>query len=214
MAIQVQGSSGYVAEVGATNQAVRVECRPVEFGALGIYSAVHSSGTMAAGIAASAEVLQARWTDATRLALIQEVAITVASGSTGFTAGIGAFSVTVARAWSADGSGGTALTLTTNNQKLRTSMGTTLFGAIRGSSTAALTVGTKTLDAQAVGGIIIGIPATTFTTLTGSVLFGVDAQDHPIVLATNEGIAVRATVPATGTWQFGVRMKWAEVTSY
>jgi hypothetical protein len=39
-------------------------------------------------------------------------------------------------------------------------------------------------------------------------------SEHPIVLAQNEGIAVRATMPATGTWSASVLMKWAEVTAY
>jgi hypothetical protein len=35
-----------------------------------------------------------------------------------------------------------------------------------------------------------------------------------LLLAQNEGFVVRATVPATGTWQFGVTVVWTEVASY
>jgi hypothetical protein len=47
------------------------------------------------------------------------------------------------------------------------------------------------------------------------VLFGEDiGPEHPVLLAQNEGFVVRATVPATGTWQFGITVAWAEVTAY
>jgi len=38
--------------------------------------------------------------------------------------------------------------------------------------------------------------------------------ESPLVFAQNEGFVVRATVPATGTWQFGVTVAWTEVTAY
>jgi hypothetical protein len=38
--------------------------------------------------------------------------------------------------------------------------------------------------------------------------------EHPLVLAQNEGISVRATVPATGTWIASFLIKWAEVTAF
>jgi hypothetical protein len=36
----------------------------------------------------------------------------------------------------------------------------------------------------------------------------------PMVLAQNEGVVIRATVPATGTWGHGVTMAWSEVATY
>jgi hypothetical protein len=38
--------------------------------------------------------------------------------------------------------------------------------------------------------------------------------EHPLILAQNEGIVIQATVPATGTWQFGVKIDWTEITAY
>ena len=34
------------------------------------------------------------------------------------------------------------------------------------------------------------------------------------VLSQNEGFSVRCTVPATGVWNLGVRIKWAEVAAF
>lgn len=219
MAIQVQGNGGVVAEVDGTGfRAMRVTIRPPDYGSLGEYQVSHLSGTMAAGLAANAEIFQLRWTDATRLCVIKKIIVNGLAGSaTAFTAGFANLQCLVARSWSADGSGGTAATLTGNNGKLRTSMGTTLMGAIRGSSTAALTAGTKTLDSQPIGLLAFSIgTAVSAIYLNRSPIFGdvAEGSSNPLILAQNEGIVIRATVPATGTWQFGVTVEWAELSSY
>lgn len=36
----------------------------------------------------------------------------------------------------------------------------------------------------------------------------------PLELAANEGFIVRATVPATGTWQAQVTVEWSEVNVF
>ena len=223
MAIQIQGNGGTVADVdGTTFRALRTSYRPVDYGALGFYAVNWVTGVMAAGLAANAEIFQARWTDSTRFAAIFNIGCDGAGGIVAFAAGATKMEAMIARGWSADGSGGTALTLTGNNQKLRTSMGTTLFGAMRGSATATLTAGTKTLDAHGIGAVI---SSTTVNAgdivLPYAEIFSATANcdNHPIILASNgsstsEGVIVRATVPATGTWTGGVSMKWAELTAY
>ena len=161
MATQIQGNGGVLAEVDGTNfRALRINRRPVDYGALGFYAINLITGTMAAGLAANAEIFQARWTDATRFAAIYGIACDGAGSIVAFAAGFTKMEAMIARSWSADGSGGTAATITGNNNKLRSSMGTTLFGAIRASSTAALTAGTKTLDTQGIGAVISGATAT------------------------------------------------------
>jgi hypothetical protein len=218
MAIQIQGNGGVVAEVDGTNfRALRIVQRPIDYGVLGFYAMSQQTGTMAAGLTANAEVLQFRWTDATRIAAIFHVACDGGGNDgTAFAAGFTKLEGVVARSWSADGSGGTAATITGNNNKLRTSMGTTLAGAIRISSTAALTAGTKTLDSQGFGATLSGATAT-----AGAQIFGPDdifnaehSNHHPLILAQNEGFIVRATVPATGTWTAGLTLRWVELTSY
>jgi hypothetical protein len=172
---------------------------------------------MAAGLAGASEILQFRWTDTTYIALVEQVIVSVGGSDTAFTAGFAKVDLVIARGWSADGSGGTAMTLTGNNNKLRTSYSTTLAGAVRGSSTAALTAGTKTLDAQPAGLLAFSIG------VTASVNYLINEQLHdtygglfatPIVLAATEGFVVRATVPATGTWQFGATVKWTELSTF
>lgn len=218
MAIQLQGNGGTVAEVDGTNfRALRTTLRPIDYGALGAFRVSGLSGTMAAGLAANAEVFQFRWVDATRLCVITSVIWDGLSGSaTAFAAGFAKVDLIIARSWTADGSGGSTLTLAGNNQKMRSNMNTTLVGGARIASTAALSAGTKTLDTQAVGQYSAAIGTATSTQWIPQVdLFHVDpGGETPIVLSQNEGIVVRASVPATGTWQFGVTVSWAEVTDY
>jgi hypothetical protein len=222
MSIQIQGYGGVVAEVdGSVYRALRVTLRPVDYGSLGQYRCSLLSGTMAAGLGAASQVFQVRWTSTPQLALIWGVSIDGLSGSaTTFTAGFALFNLVVARSWTADGTGGSTATLTGNNQKLRTSMGTSLMGTIRIASTAALGAGTSTLDGQSEGQISFSIGTTAnvnYLLQTG--LYGASSLEDggnpaPIVLAQNEGVVARATVPATGTWQFGMTVAWSEVASY
>lgn len=218
MAIQLQGNGGTVAEVDGTNyRAMRTTLRPLDYGSLGSYRVSGLSGTMAAGLAANAEVFQFRWVDATRLCVVTSVLWDGLSGSaTAFTAGFAKVDMLVARSWTADGSGGTTLTLAGNNQKMRSSMNTTLIGGSRIASTAALTAGTKTLDAQAIGQYSAAIgTGTSVQHMPQFDLFHADpGGESPLILSQNEGFVVRATVPATGTWQFGVTVCWTELTAY
>lgn len=218
MAIQIQGNLGTIAEVDGTNyRAIRTTLRPIDYAALGSYRASGLSGTMAAGLAANAEIFQFRWVDATRLCVVTSVLFDGLSGSaTAFTAGFAKVDMVVARSWTADGSGGSTLTLAGNNQKMRSGMGTTLIGGSRIASTAALGAGTKTLDAHAVGQYSAAIgTGTSVQWIPQFDLFHADpGGESPLILSQNEGFVVRASVPATGTWQFGVTVCWTEVESY
>lgn len=218
MAIAIAGNGGVVAEVGGTNhRALRVEQRPIDHGAFGIYRKSLLSLTMAAGLAANAEIFQFRWTDATRLCAVRRVTLDGLGGSaTAFTAGFGKIDLVPARSWSADGSGGTPGTITGNNGKLRSTMGTTLLGVTRIASTAALGAGTKTLDTDPIGQFTFTVGVAVSAQYAGQlVLLGEDiGPEHPLLLAVNEGFVLRATLPATGTWQFGVTVAWAEVGTF
>lgn len=231
MSIQIQGAGGTIPEVGAAAAVpLHVTTKPTPYGTLGHYSVAASTGTIGAGMATDGHIFHARWTDATRFAVIHEVSLLLFRNITvAFAAGVFTFKLDFGRTWSADGSGGTSLTLTGDNNQLRTSMGASLFGAVRIATTAALGIGTVAFDTQSIGAAygstgttpVIGqgyIPQ--YSAVTGGggegvVLFSRDpGGEHPIVLAQNEGIAIRGTVPATGTWVAAVRMKWAEVTAY
>ena len=221
MGIQIQGNSGTIVEVdGTTFRTVRVTCRPVEYGALGFYRVSLLSGNMAAGLVAASEIFQIRWSNSSILALVWGISIdSFGSGGAAFAGGFGNVNLTIARNWSADGSGGAVATLTQNNNKLRSSMGTSLMGTVRISTTAALGAGTKTLDARPFAQIGLALSTFTYNQFTYPVLvmYGnleEKGNPSPIVLANNEGIVGRATVTANGTWQFGMTVVWAEVTSY
>jgi hypothetical protein len=85
---------------------------------------------------------------------------------------------------------------------------------IRHSSTATLTAGTRTKDAQPVDCLLanVGTVANTgFLVSPGGILFEKTPQEHPLVLAQNEGFTIEATVPATGTWKWVIITEWDEV---
>lgn len=224
MGIQVIGNGGTVAEVdGTTFRALRTTGRPMDYGSLGFYRVSAVSGTMAAALGANSEIFQFRWPDATKLAIVTRIAISAGANVAATAAALCSFRVTTARSWSAAGSGGTRLTMTGNNQKLRTSMGTSLVNDIGIATTGALTAGTKTLDAQDVGGVSFGIGTGAITTALNlniipmTELLNIDASnDHPLVLTQNEGFVIRSGIifPATMTWAFTVNVSWAEVTAY
>lgn len=218
MSIQIQGyTSGVAADVGGTGfRALKVTCMPYEYGSLGSYKLMKATGTMAAGLAGAAPIMSFRWTDATRLAVVSRVALTGLGSLTGFTAGQALFELYVARSFTVIDTGGTTLTITGNNGKMRTSMGTTLLGNMLVSATATLTAGTRTLDSQPVGIYQHSLPTTANLNFVvgNQALFQAVDYNHPIVLAANEGLVVQATVPATGTWLSGVSVAWTEVASF
>jgi len=224
MAIQVQGNAGTVAEVSGTgHRALRVEQRPLEYGTLGYYRINQNSGVIVAATGAG-ELYQFRWTDATRLAAINKVTFSAGANAAATAAGLQAFELVVARSFTVAGTGGTAATITGNNMKLRTNMGTTLLGESRIASTTTLGAGTKTLDTQGISGVFIGIGTGAIT--TSEALDLVDPPypllssdgdgQHPLILATNEGFVIRMinTMPLSMTWGFTVSVAWAELAAY
>jgi len=217
MAIQIQGNGGTIGEVDGTSfRALRTTKRPMDYGALGSYAVSARTGVMAAGLAANSEILQLRWTDVTRLCVITSVHCSGGGSIAAFAAGVTVMEVLAARSFTAPGTGGTAIALTTNNNKLRSSMGTSLVNDMRIASTAALAVGAKTLDAQPLGSIVSSVTAVAGVPLWPAAhLYEINENDgHPIILAANEGIVVRATVPATGTWTASIDVTWMEMAAY
>ena len=217
--VTIQGFGGTVAEVsGTTFRALRVSPRPIDYGSLGAYRKSLISGSITAGLAANSEVLQWRWTSTAGLGVVTRVQLDGAANTTGFAAGNPLVVLRAARGWTADGSGGTAGTITGNNGKLRTTgMGTTLLGAMRIISTVALGTGTKTLDTDPIGGWTGTVGTGANLIMVGQhLLFGDDAYRgaQPFVAIANEGLVAQASVPATGVWQVGFTVAWTEVTSY
>lgn len=225
MAIQIQGLTGAIPEVDPTYDALRVSSRPLDVGSLGHYRLSMASGTVAAALAANAELFQFRWTDATRLCVIHKVLLSAGANVAATAAGLVTLELAVARGWTIAGTGGATATITGNNQKTRTSMGTTLLGEARCATTAALGAGTKTLDTQGIGNVMVGIgtgaitvsPTLNLIEKTDMVEIDDGASMHPVILAQNEGLVLKngATAwPATMTWGFAVTVVWAEVAAF
>jgi hypothetical protein len=189
---------------------------PLYAGLTGSYAKTLSTGTMGAGLASAAPIYSFRYTGA-NFAVIKRVTMSAGNAGTGFAAGVATFNLFAARAFTASDSGGTAGTLTGNNGKLRTSFVTTGVGDIRIASTGTLTAGTRTLDTDPLGGVTVGVPVTANATLVAAGTTLIDpknAGDYPLVLATNEGFVIQATVPATGTWSGSVFVEWDEYSAY
>lgn len=227
MGLKLTGNSGTDAEVdGTTFRALRVTPRPVEYGALGSYRMAAFSGlmaTIAAGTGSAGHVFAFRWSDATRLCLVRLLKINY-TVVTGFTAAQElSFDAFVARGYTADHGGGTALTLGGNNQKKRTSMGTSLVttaASARIASATALTGSSFTLDANPIlvgAGKTLAAAATVQDIAFSELMDMTDGgAEHPIVLAQNEGIVVRNGIlmGAGGTVRMGIQFAWEEVSSY
>lgn len=213
---------GVEAAVDPTWQAMRFAPRPLDYGTLGQllghYTVVGTTSAIAP--AANSSLFAFRWTDASRLALIQSVWVGL-SVVTAITAQrTDPIVMTMARAYTArDATNATALTMTGNNAKMATKMGTSLVGNIDVSNLAAgLTGGTKTLDANPVSFYnLINLVAIGSGQPTQEV-FGPNTGDgeHPALLAQNEGFVLNwgATALATGTVEVTVKVRWAEITAF
>lgn len=234
MSIQVQGNGGVVAEVdGTTFRALRTVVRPLDYGSLGHYRMSAVTGTLAAALAAgtgtAGHIFAFRWGDATRIAVILKLRLRFLP-LTPFTAATltdhTSFDAFIVRSYTASHTGGTAYTLTGNNQKSRTSMGTSLVTDARIATTGALTAGTHTFDAHPFAqtlrkGNRVNPAAATeevvMPAMDGMELdFDMGGGDHPIVLAQNEGIVIRnRTVwPAAGTGIAVIELVWAELNAF
>lgn len=185
---------------------------------LGSYSICVKTGAMAAGIAADAPVFSFRWTEAERVAVIHRVTVALSSLATGFTAGVGIVNAIVARAFTANDTGGSAVSFAAaaaNSGKRRTGFRTAA-PLMRIATTAALGAGTRTIDTLDLAARMFPVTtATNFVHLpTTDLLSQTFDGAWPLVLEPNEGFLVRATVPATGTWQAQVCVDWSEAPAF
>jgi hypothetical protein len=232
--LQIQGAGGSVVEVGAfPAKGLHHIAKPQDYGALGHYRAVLTTGSIAAGMAANGELLQMRWVDATRFCVVQQISVLEFRNVTpAFAAGVYNFQAVRATGWTVDGTGGGVVSVADPQLQLRAAaMGASLFSTgFRLATTAALGAGTKTLDTVPMGACFGNVGSTPAIAeyfipkgggVTGTGGGGVDLVapdvgngEHPIVLATNEGVVVRATVPATGVWVASFLVKWCELTAF
>lgn len=214
MAIQILGQDGSsVLAVDATFDAARVTLRPVEV--LGWYSLAAKSG-LATGIAANGSIFSLR-NISSNLLMVRRVGVGF-NTTTAFTAAqIVDVGLIVARAFTASDSGGTAITITGNNGKVRTSLATPTSVDCRISTTAALTAGTKTKDTNHLG-LAAGWSGAAGQGIAPALnnLYSHDTGDYPLILNQNEGINIDVitAMGAAGVGNFYVNIEFAEVASY
>ena len=211
MAIIEGASSGYQTEVDTTHKAVRTSSRPDE--ALTWISVGATSGLVTT-LAAGAAVFSFR-NIGSNLIVVRRITVGFLT-TTAFTAAQPiAYQAFFARGFSASDTGGTAIAITANQNKMRTSLNTPTNLDMRISTTAALGAGTRTLDTVALG--ITGGGSTGLGTgFAPQPLFSHDAGDYPLVLANNEGIVIANTIlmGAVGVGNVIVNIEFAEMTSY
>jgi len=194
-----------------------VAVAPLYAGLLGSYTMTGVTGTMAAALGAASPIWSFRY-GGTGVVVIKSIRFSAADSATAFAAGTAQFNWFVARSFTASDTGGTGATITGNNGKLRTSFPTTGIADFRTATTATLSAGTRTLDTQPLASITLGVQATAGVQLSdgspSSVIYAANAGDYPLVLATNEGVVLQATVPATGTWSASITVEWDEYSAY
>lgn len=209
-----------MATITPTFGALNVSQRPIEYvstqyGPMGHYAIAVTSGATVS-LTANDPILSYRWTSTVANAVLLRVAFTSAVTASITTPVVVGLEAVFARAFTVADSAGTASTLS-NMQKLRSSMGNSLLGDLRVSTTAKLTAGTRTLDTGAFG----GGNAVLFPTVTniGSAsapveLYKYDGSGrHPVVFAAQEGFIVRCPVAlnTSGSIAHTFTVEWAEV---
>lgn len=183
------------------------------------------TGTIGAALAANSEVLQFRFLSGAKTWAIVEnitfdgsaiVAAATAAGPLGFM-------VNPCRAWTAAGSGGTRIAVSGDNLQMETAINNSQVNDLGIATTGALTAGTKTIDANAIGLCIGGVGTAAVTALGGNTtlispqpLLDAMAGGQPLILANQEGFVIRTTHagPASLTYVAGFTVQWREVTAY
>lgn len=218
--IQSGANSTNLMSVDPTFAAAHMTLRPPE--QTGSYQIAAISGAVT-GVGAGSPVFSMRWAPGTgALCMINSVYVS-ATVTVGFTAAQELeYGMFVARGFTVSDTGGTQQVLSGANQKMRTSMGTSLFssgGDMRISSTAALTAGTRTLDSQPMNANSFWSPAATAGSNLSNVniaLFDRQPGEYPIVLANNEGMVINNVLAmgAGGVVRLVVYVNWTEVATY
>lgn len=178
---------------------------------------------VAAGTGTAGHLFAMRWAPAASavrsVALISRLRARLATVA-GYTAaqetGI---DLSILRAYTASHSGGTAMDLTGNNNKKRTTRPTSAVADMRIATTAELTAGTHTFDAQPIARSTYAELAAAATVAKGATEIFLSTEDldrYPILLANNEGICIRNSIlqGAGGTARLTVEIEWLELERY
>lgn len=215
MALQIAGfTPANIMETDATFKAARATLRPPE--AVGWYSVGLKSGALT-GLAAGAPLFTLR-NLASNLLMVRRIGVGFLTTTAFLAPQIVDFGLTGARAFTASDSGGNAVTLTgTNNSKHRTSLAAPTNFDMRIAGAAALTAGTRTLDAAPMASVAAfsGALGAGLAPAPGNLLQH-DASDYPLILALNEGLVITALTAfgATGVGTAYVNIEFAEAVAF
>lgn len=208
-------------QIDPQHKASRVSMRPPEVGVYGSYSIALVSGIMAAGLAGGSPIFAFRWAQSSPIAIIRRLRITAATDGTAFAQGSTIFDLIRATGFTVQDTSGATISLASKAQAMSTrfaasqiQIAASATGQIAIAGTATLTAGTRTLDSNPLAALIgsVGaVPANFAVAQQGYLIDPTDAMRSPLELNQSEGFVIRATVPATGTWKFGVEMSWDEV---
>ena len=213
MAIQTQGTTGSVMEVDVTHKASRVSLRPMEVLA---WQSLGAQTGLITALAAGAAIFSFR-NISSNLIVLRRAGIGFLTTTAFTTAQQVDFGIMAARAFTASDTGGTAIALTGNNGKHRTSLATLTSVDCRIAAAVALTAGTRTLDANTLAqqGGWAGGAGTTIPPAPENLLQQA-AGDYPLVLGQNEGFVIQVVTAmgAAGVGRAFVNLELAEVASY
>lgn len=194
------------------SKAQRVVLKASEFGDANSYQ-LSETIALVATQAANGSLFSYRWGSTTHSAVIKSIRLVHLQTAAASATIMPVFQVFVARAFSASDSVGTAITLTTNSFKKKTSNSITLLTDARKSAVAAgLTAGTRTLDASP----ILSLPVNMTVTTPNDKIYSIERiyDSSPLILGVNEGIIVRGPTiiyGAADTSNLVVEIEWSEV---
>lgn len=214
------------ADVMRVGEATRKPAHVANYPKLGNFYRVSTfTGTIGAALAANSELFQFRFLSGTKtFALVHKVMLDgIGIVAVGTALGPVGFQLVPARAWTVAGSGGTRIAVSGDNLQMETAAPNSQVNDIGISTTGALTVGTKTLDAngqgQALGGTLTGAVTTSQSQgapVPPQALFNSEASNMPMVFANQEGFIIKTTHvgPAALTYTAGFTVEWSEVTAF
>jgi len=222
MGIQIIGNGGTI--IGAGEEA-RKGLHCIELPVAGnAYRYSGFTGTIGAALAASSELLQFRFVSGTKTFAVVRKVIMDGFGIVAVATALGplGWPMIPARAWTVAGSGGTRIATTGDNLQMETPIASSQVNDLGIATTAALTVGTKTKDANAIGQVgpwSIGTGAvTTYQAIpfSGQPFLDASSGANPLVCANNEGFVIQTTHtgPAALTYVASFTVDWVEVTAY
>jgi hypothetical protein len=222
MAIQVQGNSGVVAEVGGTTfRALHVHVKPLEYGSLGHYR-TSIKLTMAISQAANSRLFEVRNSHATNLIILTRARVQAMPNGTVTTQYLGDISLFRCTSFTAIDTTNTVTP--TGSVKRTTGMvaypGTSAVvrhNTVAGAA-AGMTGGTLTKDGNALGTVLFSAVTMAAGTLP-SVQELVDDMNgtHPLVCIQNEGWEFENVVAGSATANgvvVVVDCAWADVTAF